>query len=106
MHLIIKNLHGIKKYVQPDGSLYCCLLTVLYGFFQANKLWVDKLTWVLQKEGYQHNPIDPGVMKSLFGEQTYLLFIYVDDILLFADEEEIKCMDRIFIQEFIWISTV
>ncbi len=34
----------------------------------------------------------------------FLLLIYIDDILLFADPAEIKCMEQVFIREFKWIT--
>jgi hypothetical protein len=102
--LIVKLLLGIKKYEQKDGTLFCRLLKALYGCVQASKLWFKKLSKFLQAEGYEPSPKDPCVMRKIVDGRIFLLLIYVDDILLFADQDEIKRMERVFIREFKWIT--
>jgi hypothetical protein len=58
----------------------------------------------LQAEGYEPCPKDPCVMRKIVDGRIFLLLIYVDDILLFADLDEIKRMERVFIKEFKWIT--
>jgi len=43
-------------------------------------------------------------MRKIVDGCIFLLLIYVDDILLFADLDEIKRMERVFIREFKWIT--
>jgi hypothetical protein len=43
-------------------------------------------------------------MRQLLDGRNFLLLIYVDDISLFADSPEIKCMEEVFIKEFNWIT--
>ncbi len=83
--------------MSKDGRLYCKLLEALYGCVQASKLWFEKLTKVLREEGYQHSPTDPCVMRRVVGDIVYLLFIYVDDILLLAEQQEIERMKEFFL---------
>ena len=61
--LIVEVLPGLRKYMHKDGVLYCRLLKALYGCVQASKLWFNKLTKVLHREGYEHSPADPCVMR-------------------------------------------
>ncbi len=96
MKLIVKVLPGLKKYVQRDGVLYCRLLKALYGCVKASKLWFNKLTRVLRHEGYEPSPADLCVLRWIVGEKVYLLMIYVDDILILADYEEIDRIEKIF----------
>jgi hypothetical protein len=102
--LVVEFLPGLKKYVEADGTLYCKLLKALYGCVQASKLWFNKLTKVLREEGYEHCPTDPCVMRKLVDGKVFLVLIYVDDLLLLADELEIKRMETIFLREFTWIT--
>ncbi len=102
--LIVEVLPGLKKYVQKDGVMYCRLLKALYGCVQASKLWFNKLTRVLRREGYEHNPVDPCVMRQIVGERVFLLLLYVDDILILADDMEIDRLEQVFLCEFTWIT--
>jgi len=101
--LIVDLLPAIKKYVTPEGILYCQLLKALYGCVQASKLWYNKLTKFLRSLGYEASPTDPCVMRKIVGDKVYLLVIYVDDILVLADEHEIERIRDAFVQEFQWI---
>jgi hypothetical protein len=57
--LMLKRFPGLKRYIGNDGLLYFKLLKALYGCVQASKLWFEKLTKVLRREGYEHSPTDP-----------------------------------------------
>ncbi len=92
----MKLLPGLWKYVSKDGQLHCKLLKALYGCVQASKLRFEKLTKVLCAVGYEYSPMDPCVMKHVVGDIIYLLLIYVDDILLLAEQQEIEHMKEIF----------
>jgi hypothetical protein len=102
--LIVEVLPGIKKYVTKDGVLFCRLMKALYGCVQASKLWFNKLTKFLRAQGYEHSPTDPCVMRKIVGSKIFLLVIYVDDILVFANDEEMKNLKDAFIKEFQWIT--
>eukprot|EP00590_Aulacoseira_subarctica_P002999 CAMPEP_0172416062 /NCGR_PEP_ID=MMETSP1064-20121228/2499_1 /TAXON_ID=202472 /ORGANISM="Aulacoseira subarctica , Strain CCAP 1002/5" /LENGTH=671 /DNA_ID=CAMNT_0013153423 /DNA_START=324 /DNA_END=2338 /DNA_ORIENTATION=+ len=101
--LIVEVLPGIKKYVTKDGVLFCRLMKALYGCVQASKLWFNKLTKFLRAQGYEHSPTDPCVNK-IVGDKIFLLVIYVNDILILADESEINRLHEVFVQEYQWIT--
>jgi hypothetical protein len=61
--LIVEVLLGLKKYVQENGVMYCRLLKAVYGCVQASKLLFNKLARVLRREGYEHSPVDPCIMR-------------------------------------------
>ncbi len=84
--------------------LYGRLLKALYGCVQASRLWFNKLTRVLHCKGYEHSPEDPCVMRWVVSKKVFLLLIYVDDILLLADDEEIDRLEKAFLDEFMWIA--
>ena len=102
--LIVELLPGIQKYVTKDGTLYCQLLKALYGCVQASKLWYNKLTKFLFSLSYEHSLTDPCIMRKIVNSLVFLLFIYVNDILVFADEEEMERVKQAFIAEFQWIT--
>jgi len=101
--LIVEVLPAVQKYVTPKGQLYCRLLKALYGCVQASKLWYNELTKFVPAQGYEHCPTDPCVMRKIVGGKIFLLVIYFDDILVFADDEEMKDLKDAFIKEFQWI---
>jgi len=102
--LIVELLPGVKQYVTPEGILYCQLLKALYGCVQASKLWYNKLTKFLRTLGYDASPTDPCIMRKIVDDKIYLLVIYVDDILVLAEESEIERIRDAFIQAFQWIT--
>jgi hypothetical protein len=101
--LIVKLLPGLRKYMSKDGRLYCKLLKALNGCVQASKLWFEKLVKVLHAEGYEHSLTDPCVMRRVVGDIVYFLLIYVDDILILAEQQEIEQMKEVFLKHFMWI---
>jgi len=102
--LIVDVLPAIKKYVTSEGVLYCRLLKALYGCVQASKLWYNKLTAFLRSLGYEHSPTDLCVLRRIVGDKVFLMTIYVDDILVMADEEEVTRIRDAFVQEYQWIT--
>ena len=71
---------------------------------QASKLWHNKLTAFLCSLGYEHSPTDPCVLRRIVEDKVYLLTIYVDDILVLADEEEVQRIRDAFVEEYQWIT--
>ncbi len=102
--LITDTLPGIRKYVCTDGTLYCKLLKALYGCVQASKLWYEKLSAFLTSLGYKKCAVEPCVMKRIVDGKTYLLLIYVDDILSIANEVEFERLRAAFEKVFRWIT--
>ncbi len=100
---MMKKFLGLKRYISSDDLLYFKLLKALYGCVQANRVWFEKHTMVLRHEGYEHSPTDPCEMRQIVRDKIFLLSIYMDDILIFADEMEHKCIETFFKAEFTWI---
>lgn len=95
-----KLIVELLPYVTAEGILYCQLLKALYGYVQASKLWYNKLTKFLRSLDYETSSTDPCVMRRVVGNKVWLLVIYVDDILVLADEEEIERIRDAFAQQF------
>jgi hypothetical protein len=45
----------------------------------------------------------PCVFKKVVGDKVYLLLLYIDNILLIADLQELDCLEAEFLKEFQWI---
>jgi hypothetical protein len=102
--IILSILPSLQAYVTPEGTLYTKLLKALYGCVQSGQLWYTKIAKVLRREGYISTPTDPCIFRKV--NQLYILILYVDDILLFADQEEIDRVQAFMKQEFKWITVV
>ena len=77
---------------------------MLYGCVQASQLWYNKLTKFLCNLGYEALPTDPCVMRKIVDGKISLLVIYVDDILVLAEEKETVAIRDAFVEAFQWIT--
>jgi hypothetical protein len=76
---------------QPAYSFLAISRTrTLIATFKIDSYFTCKF---LQAEGYEPSPTDPCVMRKIVDGCIFLLLIYVNDILLFADLDEIKWME-------------
>jgi hypothetical protein len=64
------------------------LLKAMYGFVQASKLWYNLLTSILRGRGYAVSENDLCVIRRVAGEMIFIILIYVDDLLIFGNQEE------------------
>ena len=76
---------------QPDGfvvkgqeSKVCKLLKSLYGLKQMPKQWHEKFDRTLTSAGFIINEADRCVYYRYGGGAGVILFLYVDDILIFG----------------------
>jgi hypothetical protein len=103
---VISLLPNLQPYVTPEGNLYTKLLKALYGCIQSGQLWYAKIKRVLVREGYLPTPTDPCIFRRANDNKIYLLILYVDDILLFADTHEIERVKAFMMREFQWIMVI
>jgi len=79
-----------EKYVDTDtGRLYLKLEKALYGCIQSAKLWYDRLTLDLAQLGFEPNPSDPCVLNAAFGETQCSIALYVDDLFVTCENEQV-----------------
>ncbi len=101
--VILDMYPHLQEFVGSDKILYCQLKKALYGCVQASKLWYEKLHKFLQAQGYVRCDVDLCVFKKAVGSKAYLLLVYVDDILIVADAEELARLEKEFVCMFKWI---
>jgi hypothetical protein len=106
MTLALTILPSLQSYVTPEGTLYTKLLKALYGCIQSGQLWYAKNSKVLRQEGYIRTPTDPCIFRKVNGLVLCILILYVDDILIFADDEEISRVEAFMKREFQWITVI
>jgi hypothetical protein len=104
--MALSILPSLQKYVTPEGTLYMKLLKALYGCVQSGQLWCTKIKRVLWWEGYIATPTDQCIFRKVSGNHIWFLILYVDDILLFANDEEIKRVETFMKKEFKWITVI
>ena len=76
-------------YVKPNGSLVVRLLKALYGTVEAARLWYDLITSILVNAGFVPNPIERCVLNRREHGRTLTVVLYVDDILVLGDIQDI-----------------
>jgi hypothetical protein len=66
-------------------------------------LWYEKLRSFLKGIGYEQSETDPYVFRKISGNQAFLLIVNVDDVLIFATDDELRRLEKLFTEEFWWI---
>lgn len=81
--------------VQPEGfavpnGKVCKLNKALYGLKQSSQVWNAKLDEVLREFGLQRSRVDTCLYWMLDGEKMLFVTIYVDDLLIFTNDQRLK----------------
>ena len=77
-----------KPFIRADGKLIVKVERALYGLIQSALLWYRVLTGFLKENGFIANPIDLCVMNTTRNGKQITVVIYVDDLLVFAEEQD------------------
>lgn len=74
-----------------DGSnKFCKLRKCIYGLKQASRVWNITLDQVIRKFGLERSTFDQCIYFSIQDEYILILAIYVDDILIFSNNEDLE----------------
>ena len=95
----VKNafLHGElheKVYMHPPPGVdvpsgqVCHLRCALYGLKQAPRAWYERFVSVIIEAGFSPSPHDPALFIHTSSRGRALLLLYVDDMLIMADDAE------------------
>ena len=52
----------------------------LYGLKQSRRMWYNRLSEYLLKEGYKNDPISPCIYMKKFENEFFIIIVYVNDI--------------------------
>ena len=75
--------------LQPRNMYSIKLRRSLYGLKQSGRMWYNRLSEFMIKDGYINNPICPCVFIKKLELGFAILVVYVDDINLFRTSEEL-----------------
>ena len=88
---IPKGLQLPDRYDSNPRELYSIKLQrSLYGLKQARRMWYDRLTEYLLKQGYNNDPNCPCAFIKRYQSQFVIIAIYVDDLNIIGTPEELQ----------------
>ena len=70
-------------------NIVCKLQKSIYGLKQASRQWYLKFDEIVTANGFKENIIDQCIYKKVSGSKYIFLFLYVDDILLTANDTDL-----------------
>jgi hypothetical protein len=91
---------------QPEGfatpgkeSLVCKLKKSIYGLKQASRQWYIKFNDTITSYGFVENTVDRCIYMKVSGSKFIILILYVDDILLAANDKSLLHDVKRFLSE-------
>ena len=100
--IYMKLLEGynLPSSASSKGDFSIKLNKSLYGLKQSGRMWYNRLSEYLLKEGYMNDPIYPCIFIRRSKNNFAIIFIYVDDINIIGTPEEhpkaINCLKKEF----------
>lgn len=92
---------GFKLHEAKSRNLYSIRLQrSLYGLKQSGRMWYNRLSEYLIKEGFSNNPICPWIFIKRAKSGFVIITVYVDDINLIGSPEEISKAANYLKEEF------
>ena len=74
---------------KPHSMYSIKLQRFLYGLKQSKRMWSNRLSEYLLKEGYMNNPICPYIFIKKSEIRFAIIAVYVDDLNLVGTSEEL-----------------
>ena len=62
----------------------------LYGLKQSGRMWYNRLSEYLEREGYKNDPISPCIFIKKFGQGFVIIAVYVDDLNILGTSGDIS----------------
>ncbi|KAL1219805.1 Retrovirus-related Pol polyprotein from transposon TNT 1-94 [Cardamine amara subsp. amara] len=89
--IYMKVPEGIElKDKESSREQHCIKLNKsLYGLKQSGRMWYNRLSEYLVKEGYKNNPISPCIFIKKFDKGFVIIAVYVDDLNILGTSGEI-----------------
>ncbi|MCF7184014.1 hypothetical protein L3H42_10985, partial [Corynebacterium sp. MC-13] len=96
-----EGFHLPETYKSDSRDKYSIKLNKsLYGLKQSGRMWYNRLSDYLLKEGYKNDPICPCIFMKRSGNEYEVIAIYVDDINIIGTPEElskaVQCLKKEF----------
>ncbi len=88
--LVKKWIPQFKVYVRSDGKMVVRVAKAMYGLIQSALLWYKELTGFLEEHGFSAVDADRCILHKVTADGKHvLLIVYVDDILILSEQEEL-----------------
>ena len=98
--IYVKILKGFKlpeaNNTKPRNMCSIKLQRSLYGLKQSGRMWYNRLSEYLLKEGYANNPICSCIFIKKLETGFSLIVVYVDDLNLIGTLEELTRTEKYF----------
>ena len=89
-----------ERFSSSDGEhLVCKLKKSIYGLKQASRQWYLKFHEVISSFGFVENIMDQCIYQKVSGSKICFLVLYVDDILLAANDKGMLYEVKQFLSE-------
>ncbi|KAL0415672.1 UNVERIFIED_CONTAM: Copia protein [Sesamum latifolium] len=86
-----ERFHLPKAYNSSCREYYSIKLNKsLYGLKQSGRMWYNRLSDYLLKEGYKNDPICPCIFMRRSGNEFVIIAVYVDDLNIIGTPEELS----------------
>ena len=85
---------------KPRSMYLIKLQRSLYGYKQSGRMWYNRLSEYLLKEGYMNNPICPCIFIKKSETGFAIIAVYVDDLNLVGTPEELTRTTNYLKKEF------
>ena len=72
--------------IGSKGQMVCKLKKSIYGLKQASRQWYIKFNTIITSFGFKENIVDRCIYQKISGRKFILLVLYVDDILIAAND--------------------
>jgi hypothetical protein len=87
----MKVLEGIKVLEETKRNMYSVKLQrSLYGLKQFGRMWYNRLSEFLVRKGFIKNDYYPCVFIRKSKRGFYIISVYVDDLIIIGNTEDIK----------------
>jgi hypothetical protein len=78
---------GRGFFKKGEDQKVCLLKKILYGLKQSSRAWNKKIHSTLLELGLERSEYELCIYYSMDGESTMIVSLYVEDLLLFSDNE-------------------
>ena len=84
--------------VEDKRTHVCKPKKALYGFHQDPKSWYRRIDIIMTSLGFTKSKIDPNLQFNIMYDEHVILFLYVDDLFLTGNENQIsECKKKLVV---------
>jgi len=102
VNILLNICPQYSKFKNDKGRMLVQIDRAMYGLVQSARLWYDKITGVLEMNGFAPNPMDPCIWNKNTNGNQITIVIYVDDLAISCrDKTEVHKIKDIIEKEFL-----